>query len=56
MKKSLSILLISIGLIVGIVGVLLLLSGDNGGALFVKEIHILFFPEPIIPSCSLAYV
>jgi hypothetical protein len=38
MKKSGSILLISIGIIVGVVGVLLLLSEDNGGALFVKEI------------------
>jgi hypothetical protein len=38
MKKSWLIYLIIIGIIVGIVGVLLLLSGDNGGALFVKEI------------------
>lgn len=38
MKKSLTIFLIIIGVIVGIIGVFLLLSGDDGGALFVKEI------------------
>lgn len=38
MKKSLTIFLIIIGVIAGIISVLLLLSADDGGALYIKEI------------------